>query len=74
MKGRKRGTHAGKTILDFEKKPMKYCRDILNQKPKLIDRIVKESGENSDTAIQLWLQLKRGPQRRKVATPVRGTS
>lgn len=51
MKGRKPGTHVGKTSFDSEKKPMKYYRDILNQKPKLIDRIVKESGENEDTAI-----------------------
>ena len=74
MNGRKRGIHVEKGSLSSEKKPMKYCLDILNQKPKLIDRIVKESGENNDTAIQLWLQLKRGSQRRMVATPVRGTS
>ena len=42
---------------------MKHCRDSLNQKSALIDGIVKESGENNDTAIQLWLQLKRGWQR-----------
>ncbi len=52
--------------------------EVLSGHPQSKAKINRQNSErkrgNENTAIQLWLQLKRGSERRKVATPARGTS